>query len=153
VADAPDASCPSNQLMMIVGRVKPMSTNALDGVAVTFGAQSGGILLDIDPQGDGVAQYGLYDVKWNAPLATQRADGKIPVTFEGMSSADYEGSPIVRGICTVSAAAAESIPSSLFAVAKPYGNVAVSVTRTPNADQTVTISAVIKTVGFMVIFK
>ena len=141
VSADPDAGSTSNRLLMVVGRVKPMTTNALDGVAVTFGANAGGILLDIDPAGDGMAEYGLHDVKWDVPFTSHRADGKIPVAFEGMVGTEYKGPPFMRGICTVSATAAQSLADGDFAVAKPYSNVAVRVTHVTNANGTVTFKA------------
>ncbi len=141
VSENPDAGSTSNRLLMVVGRVKPMTTNALDGVAVTFGANAGGILLDIDPAGDGMAEYGLHDVKWDVPFTSHRADGKIPVAFEGMAGTEYKGTPFMRSICTVSATAAQSLADGDFAVAKPYSNVAVRVTHVTNANGTVTFKA------------
>ena len=128
-------------LKIVEGPNKGAEVALVEGVAVTFGANAGGILLDIDPAGDGMAEYGLHDVKWDVPFTSHRADGKIPVAFEGMVGTEYKGPPFMRGICTVSATAAQSLADGDFAVAKPYSNVAVRVTHVTNANGTVTFKA------------
>ena len=153
VSGSPDVGSTSNRLLMVVGRVKPMTTNALDGVAISFGPEAGGILLDIDPAGDGMAEYGLYDAKWDVPFTSRREDGKIPVTFEGMVDVRHEGRPFSRGICTVNATAAQSLSVSDFVVMKPYSNVDVEVTRDTNANGTVTFKASFKPKSLRVIVR
>ena len=150
VSDRPDAGTTSNRLLMVVGRVKPTTTNALDGVAVVFGEGSGGILLDINPAGDGMEKFGLYNKKWDVPFVNHRADGKIPVSFEGMEESRYEGRPFVRGICTVSEEAAKSLSDDDFAVAKPYSNVKICVTSVANGDGTVTFQATFTPKGLLI---
>ena len=100
--DTPSVS--SNQLTMLIGRLRPVAANALDGVAVKFGEESDGLELDWNAS-DEMKATGFYSVKELSALTSERADGKIPVRVINVP-ADAVGETIA--VCTVPTAIAEA---------------------------------------------
>lgn len=100
--DTPSVS--SNRLTMLIGRLRPVAANALDGVAVKFGEESDGLELDWNAS-DEMKATGFYSVKELSALTSERADGKIPVRVINVP-ADAVGETIA--VCTVPTAIAEA---------------------------------------------
>lgn len=101
VGETPVAS--SNKLTMVVGRLRPAATGALDGVAVKFGEESEGLELDWNAS-DELKATGFYSVKELSSLTSELPDGKIPVRVINVP-ADLNGQTIA--VCTVPADVAE----------------------------------------------
>lgn len=139
------------KLKMLVGMLQVSSEKALDGVALTFGEESDGLLMDWN-SADDVKTKGLVDVKIKEPFASLRPDGEIPVSIANLPEDFNDGSQIA--ICTVSTDAAATIASLLRPV-KPRRGVRV-VLKDPvdNADGTATIfMEVSHSGGLMMIFR
>lgn len=100
--DTPSVS--SNRLTMLIGRLRPVAANALDGVAVKFGEESDGLELDWNATEE-MKATGFYSVKELSALTSERADGKIPVRVINVP-ADAVGETIA--VCTVPTAIAEA---------------------------------------------
>ena len=100
--DTPSVS--SNRLTMLIGRLRPVAANALDGVAVKFGEESDGLELDWNASEE-MKATGFYSVKELSALTSERADGKIPVRVINVP-ADADGETIA--VCTVPTAIAEA---------------------------------------------
>ena len=101
----------TNVLAVAAGALKVSSKEACDGLAISFAE---GTKLVI-PAG---SAYGLYDVKWNAPLTTTAADGKIAVEIDTVGAALPE-SGFTTTIATLSETA--GVSTDLFKVARIPG--------------------------------
>lgn len=119
----------TNVLSIAGGAIMPMDTTCCDGLAVKFAAGTK-LLLDASVTGD-LKSYGLYDVKWNSPIAV--ADGAalpvelvLPEGFDTQSCHQF-------GICTISPTAAASMGVDDFAVAHVKG-MRSKVSRVENLD-------------------
>ena len=124
----------TNVLAIAEGALMPADVTGCDGLAVTFAAGAK-LLLDASATGD-LKTYGLYDVKWDAPITV--ADGAaLPVAFALPEDFDAKKCHSF-GICTVSATAAETMDEDDFAVKAPSGMKAdVSKVENRNANDTV----------------
>ena len=134
------------------GGVKSVAKDAANGLTFRFGAEG---FLAADPAATGdAATYGLCDVKTDMPFDLANCpDGKVPVRVE--LPADYADSPHVVAdvpVCTVSAAAAESLGAAAFAVRRPKG-CSASVASRVNDDGTVTYLATIGPGGLVFLVK
>ena len=119
----------TNVLAIAGGAFMPTDATCCDGLAVTFAAGTK-LLLDAAAEGD-LKAYGLYDVKWDSPIAV--ADGAalpvelvLPEGFDTQSCHRF-------GICTVSPTAAASMSVDDFTVARVKGMRAM-VSRVENLD-------------------
>lgn len=134
VVDAPvgDAA----RLTMLIGKLQVSAPNALDGVAVTFGAESDGLVVDWTAAED-VKARGLVNMKAAVPFVTNREDGRIPVSVVNLPE-DLRTVGQVA-VCTVPTEQAAEISGLLKAV-KPRKGVRLSV-REPvdNGDGSSTI--------------
>lgn len=109
-------SVTSNRLTMLIGKLCATDADALNGVAVTFGAESEGLVLDWNAS-DAVKATGFVQNKALSSLTTLRADGKIPLAVENLP-ADFASGEIA--VCTVPEVAAEATLEK-FSVAKHRG--------------------------------
>ena len=127
-ATAPAAG--TNAIEVSAGALKVSSAEAGDGLAVKF---SGSARLIVPA----TSEYGWRNVKWSAPLAVATTSGKLPVEVE---SAGVAGTSITVPICTFSAAAAQDIPETTFAVQKMSNGFSAksAVTKRTNGDGSVT---------------
>lgn len=137
-------------LLVTEGKLKLISSTALDGVSITFEADSEGLVIDWNAA-DEVRRFGLLDAKSITPLATHRADGKIPVAFVGATEGDM-GTTAERGVCTVKSELAEQV-RNLLSVAKPIAGYRPAVVPIDNHDGTTTLKAVFERQGIVVIFR
>lgn len=138
----------TNVLAIAGGAIMPMDTTCCDGLAVKFAAGTK-LLLDASVTGD-LKSYGLYDVKWDVPIAV--ADGAalpvelvLPEGFDTQSCHQF-------GICTISPTAAASMSVDDFAVAHVKG-MRAKVSRVENLDASdnvvsVTFACNLAPVGF-----
>lgn len=137
-------------LVVSEGKLKVVSSTALDGVSIAFEADSEGLVIDWNAADD-VRQLGLLDAKSSTPLATHRADGKIPVAFVGATKGDM-GTTAERGICTVKSELAEQV-RNLLAVAKPVAGYKPVIVPIDNKDGTTTLKAVFEQQGIVLIVR
>jgi len=141
----------TNVLLVKEGWVKPLTTNGVDGLEVSFAG--GGIRLDRSPPDAGVAAYGFWNTKWTTPFSL--AEGyaeKVPVTID-MGDLAAMPSPLSRyAICTVAADKADAV-KSLFSVKSPFKGYVTGVEPRANPDGTVTLLAVVRYGGLTVIVR
>ena len=119
----------TNVLAIAEGALMPADATGCDGLAISF-ASGTKLILDASVEGD-LKTYGLYDVKWDAPIAVA-GGAALPVEFalpEG-----FDNRTVCRlGICTVSRNAADTMTIGDFAPTAPRGMKAV-VSRVENRD-------------------
>ncbi len=138
----------TNVLSVLQGSLMPLSTDACDGLAINFAAGTG-LVLDAAATGD-MKSYGLYNVKWDAPISVE-GDAALPVSFRLPEDFDY-GKSVAFGICTVSATAANAMDVSDFAVTPP-ANMYAKVEKGDVVDGKVTFSCTLCHTGFVIIFR
>ena len=99
-----DSLTETKRLAVSEGVLKVVSTNALDGVETKF-AVATMLELDAFPSGDGMAEWGIVNTKYDTPFA---AAGKVKVSFidDGTEVLDS----VSVAICTVKSEAAASLP-------------------------------------------
>ena len=103
----------TNVLAIAAGALTPADVTGCDGLAVAFAAGTK-LVLDASVEGD-LKTYGLYDVKWDAPI-TVAGGAALPVEFALPEGFDKKACHRF-GICTVSPTAAQSLDVDDFAVA------------------------------------
>ena len=119
----------TNVLAITAGAFMPTDATCCDGLAVTFAAGTK-LLLDAAAEGD-LKAYGLYDVKWDTPIAVA-GDAALPVEF--VLPEDFDNKASHRfGLCTVSPTAAASMDVDDFAVARIKG-MKMKVSKVENRD-------------------
>ena len=139
----------TNVLNIAAGSFAPADATCCDGLAVKFAAGAS-LVLDAEAEGD-LKAFGLYDVKWDAPI-TVEGGGALPVRF--VLPQDFDKQAVHRfGICTVSPTAARSLGAGSFAVERIRGMKAV-VTPVDNKDgegnvASVTFACDIMPAGFL----
>ena len=119
----------TNVLAITEGALTPADTTGCDGLAIAFAAGAK-LVLDASAEGD-LKTYGLYDVKWDAPLSVA-GDAALPVEFALPDGFDNK-TACRFGICTVSRSAADAMGVGDFAVTAPRGMKAV-VSEVENRD-------------------
>ena len=142
VSDVPTAA--SNRITMVVGKIRPTVTNALDGVALAFGADSSGIELDRSVSAD-MREYGFFAVKDGSSLT---AEGKIQVSIAGVSPDDGD---FEQAVCTVATGESQRIRGSL--VLQKIRGFAGKLTCVDRDDGTTTIKAEYERVGLVLILR
>ena len=138
----------TNVLSVLAGSLMPADTTGCDGLAINFAAGTG-LVLDAGATGD-LKTYGLYNVKWDAPISVE-GDAALPVSFRLPEDFNY-GKCVTFGICTVSEAAANSIEVTDFAVTAPDG-MSAKVEKGEVVDGKVTFSCTVYHAGFVIIFR
>ena len=122
----------TNELDIAAGALKVTSETACDGLAITF-AEGTRLIVPRN------SEKGLYDVKWANPITVETSDGKLPVEVDFDATTEVGGDVV---ICTVSAAAAESLSPETFVSARKKGGFALNATRKRvNADGSVSYVA------------
>lgn len=107
----------TNVLKIAAGTLTPADTTCCDGLAISF-ATGTKLVLDGAATGD-LKTYGLYDVKWDAPI-TVEGGAPLPVEFD-LPDGFNKTVASSFGICTVSPTAAASLDVGDFDVAKVKG--------------------------------
>lgn len=135
----------TNRLVVGEGALKVTSTNAVDGVAVEFAAGTA-LELDAVPSKDGMADYGMVNVKWDAPFV---AAGKVGVSFadDGRDLPDR----FTTAVCTVRSSAAGSLPFSVVGRLRAGFYTTLSVR--DNGDGSVTLLAEHQRMGSRIILR
>ena len=126
---ASDVSGGNAALDVREGYVKPLATNCLDGVALSFAAGSGLLFDASQAGGDGIGRYGISN-----PTLAEGATLRVKVAFD---SEPVQGMADVP-ICTVAAANADSLAARTV-VEKPWKGFSADVKKRENGDGTVTL--------------
>ena len=107
----------TNVLKIAAGTLTPTDTTCCDGLAISF-ATGTKLVLDGAATGD-LKTYGLYDVKWDAPI-TVEGGASLPVEFD-LPDGFNKTVASSFGICTVSPTAAASLDVDDFDIARVKG--------------------------------
>ena len=107
----------TNVLKIAAGSLTPTDTTCCDGLAISF-ATGSKLVLDASATGD-LKTYGLYDVKWDAPI-TVEGGAPLPVEFD-LPDGFNKTVASSFGICTVSPTAAASLDVDDFDIARVKG--------------------------------
>ena len=135
----------TNVLQIAAGALKVSSKTAADGLAISFTSERR-LIVPSDSAG------GLYDVKWDAPIATEEADGKVRVVVE-LAAADASKSRLEVPICTVNPTAAATLPVDKFVVARPGNGLKCIGVEKRSADGNVAYVATFVHQGLKILFK
>lgn len=90
----------SNVLVIAEGALKPMTTNALDGLAITFKAGTK-LVLQADTDNAPMRAYGLYDAKWAKPISLDAGMEVLDVVFDCAEGYQLPTTDETIAICTV----------------------------------------------------
>ena len=127
------------------GYVKPLETNCLDGVTLSF-AQGAALLMEVPEAGaDGVGRYGIVN-----PVLANGATLRVKVPFS--SEPQTSNGKVSVPVCTVASGSASALKDRIV-VEKPWENFVGKVGTQPNGDGTVTLLAEIMRSGMCVIFR
>lgn len=137
----------TNILEVVAGSVKPVSTNAFDGLELTFG-QGSSLELDLEPSDPGVKDWGLHNVRSSRPFGSMT---QIPVTIDPGQRTSLDEN-VTIGICTVSSEAAKTMTEASFSIARIAKGMKVKqVSRRINANGSVTFMAEIHRPGLVLV--
>ena len=142
-----------NVLLVNDGFVKPLSTNALEGVAVEFAGESAGLAFDAQPEGDGMRSYGACN-GWSAPFSFASGVERIPVRIDmaaGANPAEALDTPLA--LVTVADEAVARAIAGRLRVMLPVRNYSVEVSVALNDLGTYTVSATFKHKGLSLIIR
>ena len=149
----PDGLDGTNVLEMVAGALKPLSKTAVDGLAITF-TNGTFLALDIAPPNADMAQYGLYNVKADTPVALADGMSTLPVTFNTDGIA--EPAPVYElALVTVKDRTLATALKGRLSVTKPWQNYVAELSLRDNPDDgnSCTIVARIRPAGLTVIFR
>lgn len=127
-----------NVLVVEGGSVKPLISEAFNGVSIRLANADSRIELDADATGD-LAERGLVNVKTDLPFAADAADGKIRFSVKTQASDEAVAAGFTASLCTVSKTAAVALRGKITAD-KLFGIRGV-VGDSENADGSVTFRA------------
>lgn len=148
-ADSSGQTAPAagqNEFYLEEGTVKPVSTNGYNGAAFKV-SPGAGLELDLDSPDEAVRTYGLYDVWWDEPFDLSACGGRLRVKVTSKAAKRPRAS---FGVVTVSAAAPDL--TDRFDFELPFEDCAAVVTKTVNADSTVTYSACLRSTRGLILF-
>lgn len=149
----PDGLDGTNVLEVVEGSVKPLSKTAADGLAFSF-ASGTSLALDIAPSNADMAQYGLYDVKADAPVTLAEGMSTLPVTLNTDGIA--EPAPVYEvALATVKDRTLATALKGQLSVTKPWPNYVAELSLRDNPDDgnSCTVVARIRLAGLTVIFR
>lgn len=149
----PDGLDGTNVLEVVEGSVKPLSKTAADGLALTF-ENGTSLALDIAPSNADMAQYGLYDVKADAPVTLAEGMSTLPVTLNTDGIA--EPAPVYElALATVKDRTLATALKGRLSVTKPWPNYVAELSLRDNPDDgnSCTVVARIHLAGLTVIFR
>ena len=141
----PDVSGGNAALDVQEGYVKPLETNCLAGVALSF-AQGTALMMEVPEAGaEGVGRYGIVN-----PTLAAGATLRVKVPFA--SEPQTVGGKLTVPICTVAAASANAMKGRI-AVEKPWKSFVGKVGALENGDGTVTLVTEIIRSGMCIILR
>lgn len=149
----PDGLDGTNVLEMTAGALKPLSKTAADGLALTF-ANGTSLALDIAPSNADMAQYGLYNVKADAPVTLADGMSTLPVTLNTDGIA--EPAPVYElALATVKDRTLATALKGQLSVTKPWPNYVAELSLRDNPDDgnSCTVVARIRQAGMTIIFR
>ena len=144
----------ANLLTAMGGFVKPLATNAFDGLAITF-TNNAALKVDGAPADAGLLKYGLVNVKEaTAPVALAPNQATLPVTVDFGVATEPPAVQWTVGLVTLATAKAEALkPQMVLSYPAPFKNWRGTLGLVDNGDGTSTIVVNYKTVGLTILFR
>ena len=144
----------ANLLTAMGGFVKPLATNAFDGLAITF-TNNAALKVDGAPADAGLLKYGLVNVKEaTAPVALAPNQATLPVSVDFGAAAEPPAVLWTVGLVTLETAKAEALkPQMVLSNPAPFTNWRGTLGLVDNGDGTSTIVVNYKTVGLTILFR
>lgn len=142
---ATEPTAEKNLLTVSEGALKVTSSNACDGVAISF-AEGTRLVVDVSATGDGVRTFGLVNTRAGGSLAV--AGDALNVTFVGAAPAE-DG--FEAAVCTLPLAAAQALKVSVVCKVRGYRVMKTDVR--DNLDGTGTVFANFERKGLCVILR
>lgn len=138
-------SAGTNLVCVLAGSLVALSTNALDGLQISFGG-TGAIAAPLATDDAALARYGFVNLKAATPFEV--AEGAhVPVTVDG-AAAPAGGATVA--VCTIAKAAADALT---FKGVSPWKRYRVRPYVVDNGDGTATVKADVEPAGLAIIFK
>ena len=135
----------TNIVNVTEGSLRVSSSAAADGLAISF-AEGTHLVIPAD------TEFGYRNLKWDAPLTVNTADGVLPVKID--DSAVDSASDISVPICTFSEAAAASIPVTKFKVMRTANGLRCkSFEKLSNDDGSVSYVATMGRCGMQIVIR
>ena len=125
----------TNGLVIAEGALKPVSSEAFRGLAVTMAAGTE-IVVDVPTdRTKGVGKYGMLDTEWNVPFTLPEEGVTVRVTDPDGAAAPSESlaRPLVVPVMTVKASCADAIRGKLCPVS-PYADYQATVREIAEGD-------------------
>ena len=114
VTSTPPADATNRTFYVTSGSLKPVSARSLDGLYVVFSNTTSkadvALRFDTDPSETEMAQYGVINLKADAPLSAVTSAGTIPVGFD---FAESIGERFAVPLFTVPASSASSVVGAI----------------------------------------
>ena len=144
----------ANLLTVMGGFVKPLATNAFDGLAITF-TNNAALKLDGMSADVGLLKYGLVDTKeTTAPIALAPNQTTLPVTVEFGAETEPPAVQWTVGLVTLETAKAEALkPQMALSNPAPFKNWCGTMGLVDNGNGTSTIVVNYKTAGMTILFR
>lgn len=144
----------ANLLTAMGGFVKPLATNAFDGLAITF-TNNAALKVDGAPADAGLLKYGLVNVKEaTAPITLAPNQASLPVTVDFGVATEPPAVQWAVGLVTLETAKAEALkPQMVLSNPAPFKNWHGTLGLVENGDGTSTIVVNYKTVGMTILFR
>lgn len=144
----------ANLLTAMGGFVKPLATNAFDGLAITF-TNNAALKVDGAPADAGLLKYGLVNVKEaTAPVALAPNQATLPVTVDFGAATEPPAVQWTVGLVTLDTTKAEALKLQMaLSNPAPFQNWRGALDLVANGDGTSTIVVNYKMVGMTIIFR
>ena len=144
----------ANLLTAMGGFVKPLATNAFDGLAITFTNNAALKLYGMSADA-GLLKYGLVNVKeTTAPIALAPNQTTLPVTVDFGTATEPPAVQWTVGLVTLETTKAETLKQKMaLSNPAPFQNWRGTLDLVANDDGTSTIVVNYKTVGMTIIFR
>ena len=144
----------ANLLTAMGGFVKPLATNAFDGLAITF-TNNAALKVDGMSADAGLLKYGLVNVKeTTAPVSLAPNQATLPVTVDFGAATEPPAVQWTVGLVTLDTTKAEALkPQMVLSNPAPFKNWRGTLDIVANGDGTSTIVVNYKTVGMTILFR
>ena len=144
----------ANLLTVMGGRIKPLATNAFDGLAITF-TNNAALCVAGTPADVALRQYGLVNTKEaTTPIALAPNQATLPVQVDFGAATEPPAVQWTVGLVTLETAKAVALKEQMrLAVVSPFKSWCGKLDLVDNGNGTSTVVANYKQSGFMVIVR
>ena len=144
----------ANLLTVMGGCIKPLATNAFDGLAITF-TNNAALCVDATPVDATLRQYGLVNTKEaTAPVALAPNQATLPVQVDFGAATEPPAVQWTVGLVTLESAKAAALKEQMrLAVVSPFKSWCGKLDLVDNGNGTSTVFANYKQFGMTIIFR